>query len=395
MARKNGNGQGCIYKKKVDSNGKCTLWGANIMIGYNENGKKKVKTFYGKTQKEVSEKLDKYKRDLLLNSSSIDYDDITVQDYYYTWLMDRKSTYKPNSFKDYEGIYRLYINNTPLGNIKLKKLSQLDLKRHYKDLMNNGATAKTIHRINTKFKACLSTAVKEEIILKNVCSLVELPKAITIKKREVLTLDEQRRFCEAIKGHKLELFFLTALSTGMRLGELIGLKWEYVNFNDNAITVSITLQKTYVYDENLNKRLEEVEQTPKTENGIRVIPLPSSLIPKLKEQRKNQLENKLKYGQSYNISNYVFTDEMGNAIDNKRPNKNLKTILKSLDIEPIKFHGLRKTYATRLFENGVPPKTVQVLLGHADIQTTLNIYTEVMEDEKNKAVDTLNNIFSF
>ncbi|WAW14419.1 tyrosine-type recombinase/integrase [Peptostreptococcus equinus] len=395
MARKNGNGQGCIYKKKVDSNGKCTLWGANIMIGYNENGKKKVKTFYGKTQKEVSEKLDKYKRDLLLNSSSIDYDDITVQDYYYTWLMDRKSTYKPNSFKDYEGIYRLYINNTPLGNIKLKKLSQLYLKRHYKDLMNNGATAKTIHRINTKFKACLSTAMREEIILKNVCSLVELPKAITIKKREVLTLDEQQRFCEAIKDHKLELFFLTALSTGMRLGELIGLKWEYVNFNDNTITVSITLQKTYVYDENLNKRLEEVEQTPKTENGIRVIPLPSSLIPKLKEQRKSQLENKLKYGQSYNISNYVFTDEMGNAIDNKRPNNNLKTILKRLNIEPIKFHGLRKTYATRLFENGVPPKTVQVLLGHADIQTTLNIYTEVMEDEKYKAVDTLNNIFNF
>ena len=103
----------------------------------------------------------------------------------------------------------------------------------------------------------------------------------------------------------------------------------------------------------------------------------------------------MKYGQSYNISDYVFTDEIGRIIDNKKPNRNLQSILKTIDIEPIKFHGLRKTYATRLFENGVPPKTVQTLLGHADIQTTLNIYTEVMDTEKQKAVDTLNNIFNF
>ncbi|WP_328597744.1 tyrosine-type recombinase/integrase [Peptostreptococcus porci] len=91
----------------------------------------------------------------------------------------------------------------------------------------------------------------------------------------------------------------------------------------------------------------------------------------------------------------MFTDEVGRTIDNKRPNRTLQAILKKLDINPIKFHGLRKTYATRLFENGVPPKTVQTLLGHADIQTTLNIYTQVMEEEKYKAVDTLNSIFSF
>ena len=91
----------------------------------------------------------------------------------------------------------------------------------------------------------------------------------------------------------------------------------------------------------------------------------------------------------------MFTDEIGRTIDNKRPNRTLQAILKKLDINPNKFHGLRKTYATRLFENGVPPKTVQTLLGHADIQTTLNIYTQVMEEEKYKAVDTLNSIFSF
>lgn len=392
---KRANGEGCIYKKKVDSNGKCTLWGANIMIGYKADGKKKIKTIYGKTQKEVKDKLEDYKKELLLNTYNVDYDNITLADYYYIWLMDKKPSYKATSFKDYETIYRLYIKGRPIGKARLKKLSQTDLKRQYRDLMNEGITPQTIHRINTKLKACLNTAIREEVIIKNPCSLVELPKITKIKKREVLTAEEQASFIDAIQGHKLELLYIVTLATGMRLGEILGLKWKYIDFTNNTIEVYNTIQRTFVFDDNMKKKLKTIEQTPKTENGTRVIPLPVSLIPKLKEHRKRQLENKLKYGQSYNISDYVFTDEMGRIIDNKKPNRNLQSILKTLGIEPIKFHGLRKTYATRLFENGVPPKIVQTLLGHADIQTTLNIYTEVMDTEKQKAVDTLNNIFNF
>ena len=309
--------------------------------------------------------------------------------------MDKKPSYKATSFKDYETIYRLYIKGRPIGKVRLKKLSQTDLKRQYRDLMNEGITPQTIHRINTKLKACLNTAIREEVIIKNPCSLVELPKITKTKKREVLTVEEQTCFIDAIQGHKLELLYIVALATGMRLGEILGLKWKYIDFTNNTIEVYNTIQRTFVFDDNMKKKLKTIEQTPKTENGTRVIPLPMSLIPKLKEHRKRQLENKLKYGQSYNISDYVFTDEIGRIIDNKKPNRNLQSILKTLGIEPIKFHGLRKTYATRLFENGVPPKTVQTLLGHADIQTTLNIYTEVMDTEKQKAVDTLNNIFNF
>ncbi|MDU5350436.1 MAG: site-specific integrase [Peptostreptococcus sp.] len=394
MARR-ANGEGCIYKKKVDSNGKCTLWGANIMIGYKADGKKNIKIIYGKTQKEVKQKLEDYKREMLLNTYSVDHDNISLADYYYTWLMDKKPSYKATSFKDYETVYRLYLKNRPIGNIKLKKLSQMDLKKQYRDLMKEGTTPHTIHRINTKLKVCLNTAIREEIIIKNPCSLVELPKITRTKKREVLTAAEQTRLIEAIQGHKLELLYIVALATGMRLGEILGLKWQAIDFTNNTIEVTNTVQKTYIFDDSMNKKIKTIEQTPKTENGTRSIPLPVSLIPRLRSHRKTQLENKLKYGQSYNISDYVFTDELGRIIDNKKPNRNLQTILKKLGIEPIKFHGLRKTYATRLFENGVPPKTVQTLLGHADIQTTLNIYTEVMDTEKQKAVDTLNNIFNF
>src|SRR3712207_5231800 len=357
------NGEGNISKYKFDDTGKCIMWRARVMVGYNAEGKPIRKQFYGKTQKEVKEKLEDYKREMLLNTYNADYDNITLADYYYTWLMDKKPIYKATSFKDYESIYRLYIKSKPIGSIRLKKLSQIDLKKQYRDLIAEGTTPHTIHRINTKLKACLNTAIREELIIKNPCSLVELPKVNKTKKREVLTLEEQTRFIEAIQGNKLELLYIVALATGMRLGEILGLKWKTIDFTNNTIEVTNTVQRTFVFDDKMNKKLKTIEQTPKTENGTRIIPLPVSLIPRLREHRKTQLENKLKYGQSYNISDYVFTDELGRIIDNKKPNRNLQTILKKLGIEPIKFHGLRKTYATRLFENGVPPKTVQTLLG--------------------------------
>ncbi|HFL2458180.1 tyrosine-type recombinase/integrase [Clostridioides difficile] len=102
----------------------------------------------------------------------------------------------------------------------------------------------------------------------------------------------------------------------------------------------------------------------------------------------------LKTEELYRNDNYVFCNKLGIPIDDKRPLRNLKSILNSLNIEPVKFHGIRKTYATRLFENDVHPKTVQFLIGHYDISITLNIYTQVMEDKKVEAVEKLDKIFS-
>lgn len=97
--------------------------------------------------------------------------------------------------------------------------------------------------------------------------------------------------------------------------------------------------------------------------------------------------------EEYDNKNYVFCNKLGKPIEDKRPGRNLKAILTSIGIEPIKFHALRHTYATRLFEAGIPPKTVQHLMGHSDIETTMNIYTHVMKEQKLEAVDKINSIF--
>lgn len=384
---KRGNGEGSIGKYKDG-------WRSKIMIGTREDGKPLVKEFYGKTRKEALNKLDEYKRQIALGILPND-DKITVQEWFFTWLFDyRKKDLKPKSFERYEGLYRNYIKGTDLGMIKLKDLRATHIQRYYSQLLDKGITIPTVTQINTKLKTCLAEAEKQEYIRRNYCTMVTLPKAKKDKKLEVLTLEHQQQFIESIKGHNLETLFLVALSTGLRIGEILGLKWTDINFINSSLSVNRTLQRVYNIDKDGNRKLEIIEEVPKTSNSIRSVPIPKPILSKLKDLRKIQNKNKLKsYGQ-YVDNEYVFCNELGIPIDDKKPGRNLTSILKKLNIEPIKFHGLRKTYATRLFENDVPPKTVQELLGHSSIDITLDIYTQVMDHKKVEAVEKLDSIFA-
>ncbi|VHR90008.1 phage integrase [Clostridioides difficile] len=387
MATKIANGEGSIGKYKDG-------WRSRIMIGYNEDGKPIRKEFYGKTQKEVKDKLDAYKKQYYL-SSDISDDKITLEHWFYNWLFEyRIKDLKPKSFERYESIYRNYIKDTDLGNVKLKDLRVSHMQKYYNRLLDSNKSIPTIRQINTKLKTCLSEAEKQGLIQRNYCTMVNIPVEKKENRLEILTLEQQKNFIKAIEGHKLEVLFLVALGTGLRLGELLGLKWFDIDFKNSNLTVKRTLQRTYFIDKNGNRELKVLEQEPKTSNSYRTVPIPKDVLNKLKEHKVNQNVDILKAGELYRNDNYVFCNELGVPIDDKRPLRNLKSILSSLDIEPIKFHGLRKTYATRLFENDVPPKTVQVLMGHYDISITLNIYTQVMEDKKVEAVEKLDKIFS-
>ena len=389
MANKRANGEGSIVKRM--RNGKQVGWRASITIGYNDNGKPIRKEFEGKTQSDVKNKLEQYKKEMLLGTISSD-DKITVSEWFYTWLYDHRiQDLKPKSFEKYEGIYRNYIKDSELGKVKLKDLRVTHIQRYYNKLQKvDNKPPSTIKGINTRLKPCLGEAEKQGYIQKNYCKMVTLPKDNNTKTIKVLSKEEQQRFIEAIKGHKLEMLFLVALGTGLRLGELLGLKWSDIDFNTGMLTVNRTLSRsknpvTGVY--------EILEQTPKTKNSNRTIPIPNDILNKLKEHKKNQNKQRLFIGEAYINNNYVFTDDIGNSIDDKRPGRNLTSILKKINIEPIKFHALRHTYATRLFEANIPPKTVQILMGHYDISITMDIYTHVMDDTKLEAVEKLNSIF--
>lgn len=390
MAKRRSNGEGSIVKNM--RNGVQIGWRASITIGTDDKGKLIRKQFTGKTQQDVKNKLQEYKKQMLMGV--LNEDKLTVSDWFYSWLFDyRKQDLKPKSFQRYHGIYKNYIENTNFGNIKLNDLRTTHLQRHYKKLLDNGVTPTTIRQINTNLKTCLNEAERQGYIQKNWCKLVTLPKKEDNKEVKVLTKQEQEKFLESIKGHELELLYIVALGTGLRIGEILGLKWSDIDFKNNELHVNRSLQKAAIYEGDKIARYEVQETTPKTKNSLRTIPVPQNIIKKLRTHKKEQNELILLLQEEYDNKNYVFCNKLGKPIEDKRPGRNLKTILISIGIEPIKFHALRHTYATRLFEAGIPPKTVQHLMGHSDIETTMNIYTHVMKEQKLEAIERINHIF--
>ena len=386
------NGEGCIYYYAPRD-----CFRAQITIGKYDNGKKKVKAFYGKTKKEVKEKMETYKLLNPIGQAAIN--EYTVATWFNYWLWNiKKRDIKPKTFERYECIYRNYIKGSEIANIPLYKFKLNNLQAYYNRLSDNGKSPSIIKTINEKLKSSMIDAEKNGYIEKNYCQLVNLPKEkIKEKKIEVFTIEQQEKFLDIIKDHEFEILFLLALGTGLRRGELLALKWSDIDFKNKTLNVDSNLQQTYIFEDEETKRLEKIEQEPKTVNSFRTVPIPSKVLDKLQEHKQKQEQYKLAFQERYIDNDFVICDKYGKTLDVKRPTRMFYSIQKKMGIpedEQIKFHGLRKTYATRLFEKEVPPKTVQMLLGHSDISITLNIYTQVMENKKIEAIEKIDDIFN-
>ena len=212
------------------------------------------------------------------------------------------------------------------------------------------------------------------------------------KKVKPFTLEEQKRFLKAIEGHRYEVLFLVALYTGLRKGEILALTWNDIDFIKNTVTVSKTAGR--VIDITKDSRSKEYIKvgTPKTAKGNRVVPLPDFLVKRLKQYKLFKKEESLKIGIQFKESNNLFTAKTGNIVAPPNLHEAFKEILLKAGLEDRKFHDLRHTYATRLFELGESAKTVQELLGHSSISMTLDIYTHVLKETKETAVKKLDEL---
>ncbi|RXI60139.1 site-specific integrase [Clostridium tetani] len=389
-SRSKANGEGTIYTEK--RNGK-NYYRGQISLGYDDKGKLIRKSFSGYSKQEVIKKMNEYQ--YKNNAGLLPSDDkITLQQWFKTWLFEfRINDLKPSSFERYEGIYRKYILNSPIGKMSLSELRAKDIQKYYNSLSNKGISANVVNTINGFLYTCLESALKQNYIPQNYCKLIILPKIIKEDEFTVLTLEEQNIFLNAIQGHKYQAAFTLALGTGLRLGELLGLKWSDIDFNKNTVSISRSIKRTTLINDEGERNSQVLEQLPKTKTSIREVPIPSNIIENLKQYREKQLLVKKENKDVYNDNDYIFSDKLGNPLDPKRIPRNFKSILKKTGLKDIKFHSLRHTYATRLFEADVPIKTVQALMGHSDITTTMNIYTHVMPEQKNKAVEKIDKLF--
>lgn len=376
-----------IYKKKI-KNGK-----EYYFYRLRHKNLKNPKDIYGSTVKELEEKIKDLNNEL---NNNITDNRALFGAFFKDWLYNTHMADKKAATKErYDGIYRNYIENSPIYNIKLKDLEPSHIQNYYNDLVSNGKSISVITNLNKLIAPCIRYANISNRILKDFSKAIVLPKINqnVNKSNDVIpfTLDEQLKFIEAIKGNDLEMLFITALDTGLRQGELFALTWNDIDLKNKVVYVNKTFKRI---KNTTTGEYENIIQPPKTKKGLRVVPLPYHLIDKLNRHRLNQKALKLKAANLYEDNNLVFSNTFGKYLDSGNVLKKFKKILKDNDIPTRKFHDLRHTYATRLFELGEEAKTVQELLGHSNISITLDTYTHVLDSLKGNAISKLNDLYS-
>lgn len=385
MARR-GKGEGSIFKRKDG------LWCGEITVGYDENGRQKRKFFYGKTRQEVAEKinqaLSEIKQGILITDNNI-----TLEDWLITWLHQyKKNQISESTFDDYESLIRNHINPA-VGKYKLKDLRPEHLQALYNQKFKEGLSAKRIKHIHVILHSALNQAIKSKLITYNVSEATTLPRNTNEKKIKTLTIEEQKRFLQALEGERLKPAFVLALTTGMRLGEILALKWEDVDLENKRITIRNSIRRIKNRDKQAEIKTKTVLvlKEPKTENSGRIIPLPDVAYQELVSFKLLQEEEKRQAGSSYIDSGFVFTTKVGTPIEPRNFLRTFQRITKKAALD-INFHALRHTYATRLLEANTNPKIVQELLGHSDISTTLNIYSHVLFETKQKTAEKIDSL---
>ena len=294
--------------------------------------------------------------------------DLTVGEYLKRWLADSaKGSVRRSTYESYWRQLERYVIPA-LGQIKLTTLTHMHVQGLYRQMQDRGLSARTVQYTHAVLHRALKQAVRWSIIPRNVCEAVDVPQ---VRREEIRPLNTQqaRMLLRTASGERLEAFYVLAVHTGMRPGELLGLRWEDVTFSD----FSGTLQ--------LNRALSAGElATPKTKGSRRRIKLSAGSAKALKAHRKRQLEEMMQKPGLWQDYGLVFPSSLGTPLSHRNVVRSFKALLKRVDLPPsVRLYDLRHTCATLLLSRNVHPKYVQELLGHASISQTLDTYSHVIE----------------
>ncbi len=372
---KRGNGEGSIYFRTSDEK-----WVGSITL---ENRKRRV--FYGKTRKEVQEKLKVALREQQ-QGTLVTAPRQTLAQFLTDWLENsQRQSVRPRTYERYEELVRLHIAPA-LGRYELQKLSAQHLQAFYAKKAEEGLSATTINHFHNVLHKALDTAVKWNLVARNVCDLVSPPRR---KRYEVhpLTLEQVHKLLAVVEGHEMEALFRLALATGLRRGELMGLKWQDINLDAGTLQVRRILSR--VPSKMPGKGYVEAE--PKTQKSRRSVVIAPFALEALKQHRERQREAEIKAGPLWQDHDFVFCTSIGTHLNPTRDMLDqLKVLLKKAGLPDIRFHDLRHSAATLLLSVGVHPKVVQEILGHSQISITMDVYSHVLPGMQQDAMSRLN-----
>lgn len=378
---KRGHGEGTITKRKDGR------WMAQVTVGRDPlTGKLKRKTFYGKTRREVQEKLDNFKAEVK-TGTYVEPRKTTFGDWVTCWLeLYVKPTVKMSTFSKYRINARTHIIPN-LGHIELQQLTTDHIQEFYNALAktHSSSVIAIVHQI---ISGCLKAAVKQKVILNNPAEHTVRP---TVKYREITPLSPQEvtAYLEAAKGERLYAAFLLDFYTGLRRGELLALRWSDIDLDAGILTVRRSLSRVETYD----GKTKLVFSEPKTASSKREIPLLPFVLQELKAHKARQAQEKLLLGQAYQDNDLVFATAEGKPVEPRNLLRKHKAILKKAGLRSeIRIHDIRHTFGTLLAQAGENPKNLQAILGHADIRTTLGTYCHSGIEDKKRAMERLANV---
>lgn len=290
------------------------------------------------------------------------------------WKEEKKKYVKKSTYAAYQLLIQNHIKPY-FGD--LYEVNEEKVQQFVFDKLDAGLSEKTIRDIIIVLKMILKFGIKNGY-LEYVQIDVKFPSKQDKKNLDVLSKADQKKFMEHLRNNFTfkNLGIFICLSTGMRIGEICGLRWCDVDTAEGVIKVRHTLQRIYIIEDE-TRHTELLLDTPKTANSVRDIPMSSELLKMLKSLNKVVNEN------YYVISNDI------KPIEPRTYRNYYKKLCKQLDIPELKFHGLRHSFATRCIESKADYKTVSVLLGHSNISTTLNLYVHPNKEQKKKTIDKM------
>ena len=369
MAKNRGHNEGTIYQR---ADGR---WCAQVSL----NGHRL--THYAKTQRECREWL----RTTLAQVDSgltIEGARTTLGEYLDRWMEASQSRFRPRTTYLYAGIIRHHIAPY-VGAIKLKDLRPDHIQSLYTTRMKDGVGVRTVHLMHAILHRALDQAVRRGLVTRNPTDAVDKP---TSKTQEMKVLEPGQVTVlleEAKAGHQEALYYL-AVTTGLRQGELLGLRWADLDWETGRLQVQRQLQVV--------PGQGKVFCEPKSAAGRRSIVLGATALEKLREHREYQHTQRLFAGARWKENDLIFPCSLGTPADPQYLLQTFKRLLKKAGLPEIRFHDLRHTAATLMLQQGVHPKIVQERLGHSNISLTLNTYSHIipgMQEDAAKKLDAM------
>lgn len=362
-------------------------WSAIVELDQ-EGTSRRRKTLYGKTKREVLQKLRQEQEAISKGLPSLP-QRLTVGEFLDSWLEGAKASLKPSTAQSYGWIVEYYLKPY-IGSKRLAKLSPEDVERMMRALAADGRSARTQQYARAVLRRALTIAARRGYVARNVASLTEPPR-LERTERPTLSVEQARTLLDLLDGDRLEALYAVAVGTGLRQGESLALRWQDVDVNAGTLTVSGTLRRQP--EEGGGSRL--VRSEPKTARSRRTIPVPDYVADALRAHKARQDAERAAAGKRWRDLGYVFCTPLGTPLEARNVTRHWHRLRERAGLPGgMHWHDLRHSAATIMLEAGVPLAVISRTLGHAGLAITADIYAHVGERLQRDAAEAMHGALS-